>query len=339
MSEIATHILPTATINEIVGKFEWLLKYSIDWTWYIMEYMRDETTVNPHGGQYVYEGNEWPYPQLSDIKGFFFFFCLFFFIRPLFDNLVAKPFTRSQLSRRWKPKKGEGKEAFDKTVTKFMECFWKTTYYTMSWCFGIYVASRESFFYKTAHFWKNYPFHPITDMMKLYYMISMGFYTYSIFATLYEFRRKDFVAMLIHHVATSMLIGISYYGRVYRVGIMVIILHDCNDIFLETAKMLKYLNYTTITDIAFKLFAGSWVVTRFFLFSYLVLLSCTLEIFDYVQVPYMWWLAIVYLLHVLLMLHIYWGYLIARVALRAVAKGELNDIREEGDEGKKSKLE
>ena len=47
--------------------------------------------------------------------------------------------------------------------------------------------------------------------IQIMYFIQCGFYLHSIYGTLYmDYKRKDFYAMLIHHVLTITLIGASY---------------------------------------------------------------------------------------------------------------------------------
>jgi hypothetical protein len=46
------------------------------------------------------------------------------------------------------------------------------------------------------------------------YFVQCGFYLHSIYGTLYmDYKRKDFYAMLIHHVLTMTLIFVSYATR------------------------------------------------------------------------------------------------------------------------------
>lgn len=48
--------------------------------------------------------------------------------------------------------------------------------------------------------------------MKVYYAVEGAFYTASVFMLLFwEERRKDFNAMLLHHIATSLLIAVSWF--------------------------------------------------------------------------------------------------------------------------------
>lgn len=52
-------------------------------------------------------------------------------------------------------------------------------------------------------------------------------------------RRKDWLESMVHHIATIALLLYSYYVNFTRVGIMVMLLHDVSDIFLEAAKLCR----------------------------------------------------------------------------------------------------
>lgn len=55
-----------------------------------------------------------------------------------------------------------------------------------------------------------------------------------------QVRRKDWLESMIHHVATTMLLVYSYYVNFTRVGVMVLLVHDISDIFLEAAKLCRW---------------------------------------------------------------------------------------------------
>jgi len=54
-----------------------------------------------------------------------------------------------------------------------------------------------------------------------------------------QIRRKDWLESMIHHVATTLLLVYSYYVNFTRVGVMVLLIHDMSDIFLEAAKLCR----------------------------------------------------------------------------------------------------
>ena len=107
--------------------------------------------------------------------------------------------------------------------------------------------------------------------MKVYYFVSLGFYSYSIFTLFFETKRKDFVALFVHHIATTLLLALSFVLRFHRFGLVVLLLHDLNDVALEGSKMLKYAKREGGATLGFALFMLSWVVTRFVLFPWRVI--------------------------------------------------------------------
>ncbi|MQL69915.1 hypothetical protein Taro_002217 [Colocasia esculenta] len=110
--------------------------------------------------------------------------------------------------------------------------------------------------------------------LKGVYMYCAGFYTYSIFALLFwETRRADFGVSMTHHLATVILILLSYIFRFARVGSVVLALHDASDVFLELGKMCKYGGYDFIATIAVALFALSWVLLRLTYFPFWIIRS------------------------------------------------------------------
>lgn len=54
-----------------------------------------------------------------------------------------------------------------------------------------------------------------------------------------QVRRKDWLESMIHHIATTLLLVYSYYVNFTRVGVMVLLVHDMSDIFLEAAKLCR----------------------------------------------------------------------------------------------------
>jgi ceramide synthetase len=53
-------------------------------------------------------------------------------------------------------------------------------------------------------------------------------------------QRKDFKEMIIHHSATLLLLFFSYFVNYWRVGTLVMVVHDVADIALEAGKSLNY---------------------------------------------------------------------------------------------------
>ena len=119
--------------------------------------------------------------------------------------------------------------------------------------------------------------------------------------------------------------------NLFRVGTLVLWVHDCADVFLESAKMFKYAGRETLSDLLFYGFAVSWMVTRLGYFPSWILYSITVEagqFLDYFGAYNVFSL----LLSILLILNLFWAYFIFKVAYLAyhAPKGKIEkDLRSE----------
>jgi ceramide synthetase len=72
-------------------------------------------------------------------------------------------------------------------------------------------------------------------------MISLAFYWSLAVSQFFDVKRKDFWQMFIHHVAAICLMGFSWMCNLHRIGTLVLLTHDCSDIFLEVGyRWLKF---------------------------------------------------------------------------------------------------
>ena len=56
--------------------------------------------------------------------------------------------------------------------------------------------------------------------------------------------------MFIHHVATLLLLILSWTNHMHRMGSLVLLIHDFADHWLEFAKLARYAKYQVNTDAA-----------------------------------------------------------------------------------------
>lgn len=57
---------------------------------------------------------------------------------------------------------------------------------------------------------------------------------------------KDFMEMIIHHIATIMLMAMSWSANMIRVGTLVLCVHDAVDYLLEVSSLLISLIFSDI---------------------------------------------------------------------------------------------
>jgi len=219
---------------------------------------------------------------------------------------------------------------------KFSESTWKMTCYLIMWIWGLFVVVNQDFFWDTKLCWKGWPNITMSSSFEWFYLVQLSFYIHSFFAHVtIEVRRSDYYQMFTHHVVSAFLIAFSYYHNVFRIGGILLILHDINDVLLEFCKVSNYTKgYELISNTAFVIMTIVWTATRMTLFPIKVLGSIYYEVFEMIPTAYenhyTLWLTFVIFLIVLQLLNVYWFFLILRIAKNAIFNSTtVTDEREE----------
>ncbi|KAH6802148.1 LAG1 longevity assurance-like protein [Perilla frutescens var. frutescens] len=286
------------------------------------------------------------YPQYEDFVVLPFFALFFPTVRFLLDRLVFQKFgTRLIYGKEMQVVENETNER-KKKIGKFKESAWKCVYYLSAEILALAVTFNEPWFKKTKYFWVGpgdqvWPDQTYKLKLKGLYMYTGGFYTYSIFALIFwETRRSDFGVSMSHHVATFILIVLSYVARFARVGSVVLALHDASDVFLEVGKMSKYSGAEALASFSFVLFVLSWVILRLIYYPFWILWSTSYEVVQTldkdkhkVEGPIYYYLFN-FLLFSLLVLHIYWWVLMYRMLVKQVQeRGRVSeDVRSDSED-------
>ena len=82
-------------------------------------------------------------------------------------------------------------------------------------------------------------------------MGELSFYWGLLITQFFDVKRKDFWMMFVHHAVTIFLMSFSWTCNFYKVGTLVLIIHDVADIFLESAKLFKYGGAKKVKDTTF----------------------------------------------------------------------------------------
>ena len=193
-------------------------------------------------------------------------------------------------------------------------------------------------------------------------MLSLGYYFHSIVALLFEQRKKDFWQMMIHHVATSTLIILSWWISFFRIGSVILLLHDVADPWMEMAKMANYTGrHAKLCDTLFVVFTIAFGITRLLYYPLFVLNAVIYRVVPHPSRPDIllppWctysetplcqtvgpffcgqcshfgaYTVFVVLLLLLQVLHVIWYYMILRIAYEALAFGGVQkDVRSDPD--------
>lgn len=226
-------------------------------------------------------------------------------------------------------------------VTKFVEAFWRFLYYTVFTVIAVYILfipAPVSWLFNARELYTNWPYHGPIDAFVFYHNIQLGCYIHQLMWT--EVSRADSMVDIVHHVTTIILIFLSHTQHILRTGTATMFLHDVSDIFLESAKCFNYAAtskgaapwYRTASDILFALFAVSFFVFRLFWFPRLIVFGMLVRASEMLG-QYPGWAATCGLLCVLVVLHIYWGYLILKMAIAMFSPDRPEkDVRSDDEE-------
>lgn len=230
---------------------------------------------------------------------------------------------------RWLRKRNA--QARPTTLTKFTESSWRFTFYLGAFCYGFYALNDKPWLWSTTHCWYDYPHHSITNDIWWYYMIELGFYWSLTFSQFMDIKRKDFFQMFVHHIVTIMLLTFSWTSNLFRIGSLVLVIHDFADVPLEAAKMAKYINKQKLADGLFAIFTIAWIISRLGLYPYRIIYS---TMFEAITIVPMFPAYYVFngLLCALQILHIVWTWLIIKIAYQAFTVDGVKDLRSDSDE-------
>jgi len=261
------------------------------------------------------------YPDRADLHIIGLLALIFSIFRPIFQYGLLRTMGRKMgLS--------------DRDSVRFAEALFQVLFYSIMMYWGIKIC-LTSHWYLDFDFWKDCPNHVLTSEARAYYVVQFAFYMHSILFLFAENKKKDFLVMLTHHIATVLVMTLAYVVNYTRVGLAVLMVHDPADVFLNLAKLFNYFKMKRACDGVFMFFALVWLLTRLTLFPCIVA-SAWNEL--YYQIKWHNWMpfesvACPILLTILLVLHVYWFYLIFRMIIRALRAGEVEqDIRSDSDE-------
>ncbi|CAB4016055.1 ceramide synthase 5, partial [Paramuricea clavata] len=167
----------------------------------------------------------------------------------------------------------------------------------------------------------------LSDGIYYYYIIELSFYTSLLLSQFADVKRKDFWIQTIHHVVTISLLVFSYTCNFVRVGAVILLVHDVSDVILEGGKVSKYLcsvvNIQKLCDVIFGVFAVVFFISRLVIFPWWIIRSVHFEAPISFEGTMPMYYCFVVLLLALQAMHIFWFYLIARMAYSFLVKGKV----------------
>ncbi|KAL1236962.1 Transmembrane 9 superfamily member [Trichinella spiralis] len=168
---------------------------------------------------------------------------------------------------------------------KLPESLWNLTMYLFLWlntCWTLVRTDRWKYFTDPLSIWSDFSRDRLIPYeVDIVYLTQTAFYVHATYGTIFmEQWRKDSKVMVFHHLLAITLLSFSWAARYDQVGILVLFLHDVSDVFLECAKIFKYLKFRDnthysfcefLSNASFVIFTASWFIFRLYWFPLKVL--------------------------------------------------------------------
>lgn len=260
-----------------------------------------------------------------------------------------------------------------RNLRKFSDQGWQLAVHASFALFEYYIMSRDTFGSRT--WWSDIdssavggtwePTRQQNDLLlQRFTLMQLAVWFYTAFSHRYvEARHKDYFMMFGHHVVTIALISLAVWQGSYRIVLLVLWCHDFSDVFLDLMKMSNYmgwegLRYLFTVEILFVSVVVSWFYWRLYLYPLHVIrsvgygplffresspfafLSGGFEFFrkqDGLQ-PHGQEICFA-LLCVLAVMHVFWFYLILRIAYKLIKGTKAHEAGADEYEGDSSDSE
>ncbi|KAL7977968.1 hypothetical protein Chor_004955 [Crotalus horridus] len=216
-------------------------------------------------------------------------------------------------------------------LKKFREASWRFTFYLIAFIAGMAVIVDKPWFYNVEEVWDGYPYQALLPSQYWYYMTELSFYLSLLFSVASDVKRKDFKEQVIHHVATIVLMSFSWFTNYIRAGTLIMALHDASDYLLESAKMFNYAGWKNTCNSIFIVFAVVFIITRLIILPFWIL-HCTMISPLKVYRPFFGYYFFNSMMVILQCLHVFWAYLIIRMAQKFITGKIVEDERSDRDE-------
>ena len=106
------------------------------------------------------------------------------------------------------------------------------------------MSRGPTWYFNTPGMFEGFPHRQHEGLFKAYYLLQASYWAQQglVLVLMLEKPRKDFKELVLHHIITLALIGLSYRFHFTYMGIAVYITHDISDFFLAvSACMLQML--------------------------------------------------------------------------------------------------
>ncbi|CAG9330162.1 unnamed protein product [Blepharisma stoltei] len=248
-----------------------------------------------------------------------------FSLKPLAERIIVPRYTGKERTTR---------------AEKLVESLFKALYFTFSVVFGYWVA-KDSYFLSwklggkgdVNLMWTDFPFQSTETFpyIREYLMIQLGYHTQSFIVHILSKPRNDFMEMLLHHSLTICLLTSGYLMNYVVMSHLVLFVHDIPDLFVYLTRIFMDTKHKNITFLSYIGIMISWAYLRLYIYPFdLIRMG---SFYDNPVSHEIYGMGILSgMVHVLLLMHIYWYVLLVKMGFKFVMTGVPADTQKKLNE-------
>jgi len=221
---------------------------------------------------------------------------------------------------------------------RFGAQFWKLIYHACATLTPVFILKKDAPWWPPGigrspeTMFENYPYTPMIKELNIYYLVQLGWSLHSLFVTVFQTGRTDYVFVIIHHMATQTLVFGSYFVQNnLRLGTAVFFVHDICDFPVCLTRLFMYIGYAKCACGFYFLLLITWAVFRLILYPFSVIRNVSFS--SFINGWIKWedaygWIPLTIALFILLALHIKWFIDFIRIGVDFFTKGVMTDTDE-----------
>ncbi|XP_018006619.1 ceramide synthase 2 [Hyalella azteca] len=232
--------------------------------------------------------------------------------------------------QRWLRKEASSK--VNRTISKFIECAWQITFYTICCSLEFLVLIDKPWLYDLQLCSLHFPFHSVTPGMWWCYMLSLGFYWTELLTHPLLPKRSDSRQNFLHHVCAIAILSFSWACNISRLAIINLLVLQCNDIPLQMAKISGYIGFKRTRDACFAVFVLVWFVTRLGIYPFHIMRAAFTLTFTSTGPGFHIYHVISSLMVLIFLMNMSWTHSIVVMIYNKLKHGHSNDVRSSDEE-------
>ncbi|XP_065206283.1 ceramide synthase 5-like [Planococcus citri] len=209
-------------------------------------------------------------------------------------------------------------------IFKFSESCWRCFYYSNTFVFGLSTFWKEPWLTDWDLCWMNHPNQELSPEIWWFYMISLAFYVSMFMSQWFDPKRRDLWPTSLQHFIIVLFLAVSWICNFYRIGIIVLLLHDVSDALIQGGKAAKYVKSSKISTCVYVILLCTWTTTRILIYPLWLLHSALFRGPTVLLKTFPAFHFLNSLLITLFVVHLYRSYLIAKVLVKGVSLDKVN---------------